>query len=71
MKELSIERMAEIQGGGFREPDPRCVISTGLKMAVAGGVMGAFAVGFAFAPGVLGGWVAGVVIGLVECSYIS
>lgn len=69
MKELSIETMETILGGGFREPDPRCVISSGLKMAVAGGISGAFAGGLNFAPGLMGGWVAGVVIGLFECSY--
>jgi len=66
MKELTFEKM-ELLKGGWREPDAGCVIATGLEGAAYGAIGGAFTGPF-WGAGLMGGWLAGVAVGLVKCS---
>lgn len=68
MKELSIEQMELIKGGQMHAPDASCAIAYGLEAAAVAGI-GGWVTGAFWPAAVLGGWVGGVVVGTVVCSF--
>jgi len=63
MKELGLESMEQISGGSHYAS---CTIEMGLQAAAIAGVSTWFLGGF-WPAAVMGGWIAGAVVGAVSC----
>ena len=63
MKELSLERMAEVNGGSHYAS---CVVGAGLQAAAVAGISGWISGGF-WPALVMGGWIGGAVVGSIVC----